>query len=51
MHGFLRMKSIDVPLIGLMEAAILPLGIVELPLCLGETPIRAMLITTFMVIN
>lgn len=48
---FIRLKPINVSLIRFIEAAILPLGIINLPLYLGEAPNQAMQITTFMVID
>lgn len=47
--GSIKLKPIDIPLIGFTRATILSLGKMDLPLCLKEAPNRAAHVTTFMV--
>lgn len=49
--GPIKLKSISVLLIGFTRALVLPLEMIDLPLCLGKTPNRATQMTTFMVMN
>lgn len=49
--GSIRLKQVDISLVRFRRSTIVPLGMVDLPLCLGEMPNRLMRMNTFMVIN
>lgn len=47
----IKLKLVSIPLIGFTEASMLPLGMSDLPLCVGEAPNKATQMTNFMVIG